>query len=153
MIDYHKLLAFFDEYILHYTELLRFENDKLKMIVADNIKELEKSIGKEQALIMKTNSYENKRFELIGVQNQKKTFKEIIEEAPYEFQPRLNDRYNSLTNLVYQIKKINQNAQEIVAQRLTLIEEVKNGSVNSTYNKNGGKKNVGQGSMTLNKDI
>ena len=153
MLDHQKMLDFFQEYISHYRELLRFENDKLQMIFDDDIEALNKSISKEQALIMKTNAFESKRIEILGIGNEKKTYKQIISEAPYEFQPRLNENYNELSKLIFQIKKINENAQEIVSQRLDIIQNVNSGLSVDTYNNKGNKKHHTQGATTLNKDI
>ena len=153
MLDYPKLLTFLDDYISHYMELLKFENNKLEMIITDNIKELNNAIGKEQALIMKTNSFEKKRFALLGNENKDKKFKEIIDETPYEFRPRLNQRYEKLSKLILEIKKINENTQEIVSQRLALINVTNKENTSDTYTKKGAKNHLGQGSATLNKDI
>ena len=153
MIDYQKLLTFLEEYTLHYREVLTFETFKLELIVSDDIEGLNNSLSKEQALIMKTNSLENKRLELIGRENEKKTLKEIIADAPFEFQPRLQSKYEDLSKIIFQIKKINDNAQEIVSTRLSVLENIKNGTPSNTYTKKGGKKNFSESTSTLNKDI
>ena len=78
MPDYNKIIAFFDEYIAHYREFLQFEYLKMDMLNHNQIEQLSASLSKEQAFIMKTNSYETKRLKLLeGVKGS--TFAEIAE--------------------------------------------------------------------------
>lgn len=151
MLDYQKLIHFFDEYISHYHTLLKFESEKLRLIAADNIEELNQSIGREQAFIMKTNAFETRRLELLGAENKGKDFRKIVEEAPAEFKGALDTRYRDLSKVVFQIKKINANTQEIVSKRLENFDAAL-GSV-PTYDKSGTKSHAGREPMTLNKDI
>ena len=78
MPDYKKIIAFFDEYIRHYKAFLQFEYLKMDMINHNQIEKLSDSLSTEQALIMKTNSLENKRAKLLeGLEG--KSFAEIAE--------------------------------------------------------------------------
>lgn len=151
MLDYHMLLSFMNEYISHYRDLLRFETAKLQLIFKDDIEGLDKSLSKEQALIMKTNSLEAKRFELLRGGHEKETFRELIDGAPPEYKNELSDQYKELCNLIFQIKKINDNAHEIVRKRLSVMENAENSSTD-TYNKTGKKQRIDE-KVTLNKGI
>lgn len=153
MLDYQKLLEFLDEYIAHYRELLKFETNKLQMIASDNIDALNKSISKEQAFIMKTNALETKRFVVMTADNKNKSFNEIIAESPKEIKAVLETKHKELSKIIFQIKKVNDNAQEIVSKRLAIISNVNKEVSSDTYTKKGAINHQTQSTMTLNKDI
>ena len=119
--DYFKLVRFFYEYIVHYKELLDFEYSKLDMINNDKIEELSRSLSKEQALIMKSNSMEKKRIEILG-EDKDLTFKEIIEKAPISCKKRLEGQYEELSACVMKIKELNDLANVIITGRLKRVE-------------------------------
>ena len=121
MPDYNKIVAFFDEYIIHYKDFLSFEYSKLDMINKGEIEKLSNALSTEQALIMKTNSYETKRIKLLeGTVGS--SFAEIAENAPAEYRSRLSDQHRELSELVFKIKEINDNANIIVSERLKKIQ-------------------------------
>ena len=121
MPDYNKIVAFFDEYVDHYRDFLRFEYSKADMINKGEIEKLSKALSTEQALIMKTNSYETKRLKLLdGVSGT--TFAEIAENAPEEYRQRLSDQHRELSELVFKIKELNDMANIIVSERLRKIQ-------------------------------
>ena len=119
--DYFKLVRFFNEYIVHYKELLDFEYSKLDMINNDKIEELSRSLSKEQALIMKSNSMEKKRIEILG-EDKDLTFKEIIEKAPISCKKRLEGQYEELSACIMKIKELNDLANVIITGRLKRVE-------------------------------
>lgn len=121
--DYFKLVRFFNEYIVHYKELLDFEYSKLDMINNDKIEELSRSLSKEQALIMKSNSMEKKRIEILG-EDKDLTFKEIIEKAPISCKKRLEGQYEELSACVMKIKELNDLANVIITGRLKRVERM-----------------------------
>ena len=121
MPDYNKIIAFFDEYITHYREFLQFEYLKLDMLNHNQIEKLSASLSKEQAFIMKTNSYETKRVKLLeGVTGS--TFAEIAENAPEEFRGRLTTQHKELSEIIFRIKELNDAANITVTERLKKIE-------------------------------
>lgn len=122
MSDYKKIVAFFDDYIAHYREFLRFEYQKLDMINKGQIEKLSDSLSIEQALIMKTNSMENKREKLLA-DAEGKTFGELAEGAPEEFSRRLDEQHKELSALIFKIKEINDTANVIVSERLKKIQK------------------------------
>ena len=121
MPDYKKIIAFFDEYITHYKEFLQFEYLKLDMINHNQIEKLSKSLSTEQALIMKTNSYETKRVKLLeGTAGS--TFAEIAANAPEEYRTRLSEQHKELSEIVFRIKELNDSANITVTERLKKIQ-------------------------------
>lgn len=122
MPDYRKIIAFFDEYIAHFREFLKFEYKKADMINKDEIEKLSSSLAAEQALIMKTNSLEGKRIKVLGGA-QGKSFGELIKEAPPEFAEKLSEQHKELSELIFKIKEINDTANIIVSKRLKIIQQ------------------------------
>ncbi len=121
MPDYNKIIAFFDEYIAHYKEFLQFEYLKLDMINHNQIEKLSMSLSTEQALIMKTNSYETKRIALLeGTVGS--TFAEIAANAPEEYRERLGAQHKELSDIVFRIKELNDSAKITVTERLKKIQ-------------------------------
>lgn len=121
MPDYNKIIVFFDEYIAHYRDFLRFEYKKLDMINKDEIERLSDSLSTEQALIMKTNSLEGKREKLLS-DAKGTTFAELAENAPEEFRGRLTEQHEELSGLIFKIKELNDTANIIVSERLKKIQ-------------------------------
>lgn len=121
MPDYNKIIAFFDEYIAHYREFLQFEYLKLDMLNHNQIEQLSSSLSKEQAFIMKTNSYETKRLKVLeGTTGS--TFAEIAENAPEEFRDKLTAQHKELSEIVFRIKELNDSANITVNERLKKIQ-------------------------------
>ena len=121
MPDYEKIIMFFDEYVAHYKTFLKFEYAKADMINKGAVEQLSDSLTTEQALIMKTNAMEARRLKLVeGCGN---TFKELIDGAPEEYKEKLRSQHEKLSELIYEIKEINDCAGEIVSERLRKIQK------------------------------
>lgn len=121
MPDYKKIIAFFDEYIAHYKSFLKFEYAKADMINKGAVAQLSDSLTVEQALIMKTNTFEARRLKLVeGCGN---TFDELIDGAPAEHKERLRSQHKELSDMIYKIKELNDNAGVIVSERLKKIQQ------------------------------
>lgn len=153
MPDYNKIIDFFDECIEHYKELLSFENKKLEYITSNNVDELSNGLGREQALIMKGNSLETKRVEILkkqGVSDIK--FKELIESAPDEFSGKLNARYLELLKYINEVKRINGYSLNMVEEKLNYIEE-RISQNNSTYDMSGEKKHAVSSGSAISKNV
>lgn len=122
MPDYNKIVAFFDEYIVHYREFLKFEYSKLDMINKGEIERLSNALSSEQAFIMKTNSYEAKRVKLLdGMEDI--SFEQLAENAPPEYHDRLSDQHRELSRLVFKIKELNDTANIVISGRLKRIQK------------------------------
>ena len=122
MPDYNKIVAFFDEYIVHYKEFLNFEYSKLDMINKGEIEKLSNALSSEQALIMKTNSYESKRLKLLEGMSDT-SFEQLAKTAPKEFQERLSDQHMEMSRLVFKIKELNDMANIVISERLKKIQK------------------------------
>lgn len=136
MLDYQKFLDFCEECNAHYKQLLDFEYKKMKMIHEDDIENLGRALPIEQALVMKSNSLEMKRAKILGEENANKTFKEIVNEAPFLYKRRLDNKHKELCQLLETIKELNDNASIIVNERLKRYQS-RRGELD-TYNGRGG---------------
>lgn len=121
MPDYKKIIAFFDEYIAHYKSFLKFEYAKADMINKGAIAQLSDSLTTEQALIMKTNTFEARRLKL--VEGCGDSFGELIDGAPAEHKEKLKSQHKELSEIIYKIKELNDNAGAIVTERLKRIQQ------------------------------
>ncbi|MFA5658451.1 MAG: flagellar export chaperone FlgN [Oscillospiraceae bacterium] len=154
MTNYNTVLDFFDLCIEHYSELLSFENEKLRLISAENARELGNRLSKEQALIMKGNALEAKRIELMkkeGLEGLR--FDAIIENAPDEYNTALSRRRDELTKYINEIKRINGHAMVSVREKLERIEKVKAGMSTDIYDGKGEKKHSASASSSLSKNV
>ena len=121
MPDYKKIIMFFDEYIAHYKSFLKFEYAKADMINKGAVAQLSDSLTTEQALIMKTNTFEARRLKLVeGCGN---TFAELIDGAPEEHKDKLRSQHEELSEIIYKIKELNDAAGSIVSERLKQIQK------------------------------
>ena len=152
MLDYEQLVEFINEYNAHYRELLSFETEKFRLVATDDVEALNKSLSREQALIMKSGVFEKRRFEILS-EDKDKTFPEIIEGSPAKYKGQLSSGYNELKKLVFRIKEINDDAREIISKRLSILEGASGGGGFVSSYDNGGNKLRSEKTNTLNKDV
>ncbi|MCL2053903.1 MAG: flagellar protein FlgN [Oscillospiraceae bacterium] len=122
MLDFAKITVFFDEYTAHYKDFLDFEYKKADMITKNEIEELSKALSTEQALIMKTNSYEGRRAKLLGGDSEL-TFERLVEKAPEHYKNKLEASHKEMSEMIFKIKEINDRIGVIVAARLKQIQK------------------------------
>lgn len=143
MTDYKTVIAFFDEYICHYKNLLSFENDKISLLATDKIELLNKSLANEQALCMKGESFEQRRLKMMKSQGiEGLTFSKIIDNAPDEYKRKLTDQFSDLSRYIVQVKKLNQQAMSVVNGKLSAIAKRAEAVQGETYDEHGEKNNA-----------
>ncbi len=132
-----------------YRELTVFLMKKHTKILADDLEWLTDSLNDEQAFLMKSRSLEEKRLELfrgLGIEDRK--LKELVDEAPEYYKPKMSMLYNQLTELVENIKELNAQTTEVVKRKLDNQKEfvVRAGILEKpeTYDKNASKVAGGQ---------
>ncbi len=132
-----------------YRELTVFLMKKHTKILADDLEWLTDSLNDEQAFLMKSRSLEDKRMELfrgLGIGDRK--LKELVDEAPDDYKPKMSMLYNQLTELVDNITELNAQTTEVVKRKLDNQKEfvVRAGILEKpeTYNKNASKVAGGQ---------
>lgn len=132
-----------------YRELTVFLMKKHTKILADDLDWLTNSLNDEQAFLMKSRSLEEKRLELFrGLGIEDKKLRDLAEEAPEEYRPKMNMLGRQLTELVDNITELNAQTAEVVKRKLDNQKEfvVKAGILEKpeTYNKNASKVTGGQ---------
>ncbi len=154
MADYKILIEFFTECVAHYKELLGFENEKLSLLIANNVVKLNEILTKEQAYIMRGEALEAKRIKLLkeqGLENQK--FKELIDNAPDKYKGTLRDLNESLSKYVNEVKRVNTNAMERASQNLKSLNKRTTEPQTSTYDSSGGKNRTQDFGSLLSKNV
>ena len=127
-----------------YRELTVFLMKKHTKILADDLEWLTDSLNDEQAFLMKSRSLEEKRIELFkGLGIDDKKLKDLVDEAPDDYRPKMSMLYNQLTELVDNITELNAQTTEVVKRKLDNQKEfvVRAGIIEKpeTYNKNASK--------------
>jgi hypothetical protein len=119
MLNWDNAISFFDEMNDHLDDFLKFEMKKARLLNERKIEELSASIAVEQAHIMKTNAFEQKRMKMFGAD---KDFKAIINEAPEEYKGKLQTQYDIMREIIMNIKELNDITAITVAERLKKIQ-------------------------------
>lgn len=137
-----------------YRELTVFLMKKHTKILADDLDWLTNSLNDEQAYLMKSRSLEDKRLELFkGLGISDKKLKELIEEAPEDYRPKMNMLYKQLDELIDNIRELNSQTTEIVKRKLDNQKEfvARAGILEKpeTYNRNASKVAGGQSSAQV----
>lgn len=132
-----------------YRELTVFLMKKHTKILEDDLEWLTDSLNDEQAFLMKSRSLEEKRLELFnGLGIGDKKLKELVEEAPDDYRPKMSMLYSQLTELVNNITELNAQTTEVVKRKLDNQKEfvVRAGILEKpeTYDKNASKVAGGQ---------
>jgi RNase H-fold protein (predicted Holliday junction resolvase) len=119
MIKWDNAIPFFTEYNKHLDEFLQYEMKKARLLNERKIEELSASLAVEQAYIMKTNNFEQRRMQTFGSD---KDFKGIIAAAPKEYQGGLTEQYNIMREIIMNIKELSDLTAVTVAERLKKIQ-------------------------------
>lgn len=132
-----------------YRELTVFLMKKHTKILEDDLEWLTDSLNDEQAFLMKSRSLEEKRLELFeGLGIGDKKLKELVDEAPDDYKPKMSMLYSQLTELVNNITELNAQTTEVVKRKLDNQKEfvVRAGILEKpeTYDKNASKVAGGQ---------
>lgn len=132
-----------------YRELTIFLMKKHTKILADDLEWLTDSLNDEQAFLMKSRSLEEKRMELFrGLGIEDKRLKDLVNEAPDDYRPKMSMLYDQLTDLVNNITELNAQTTEVVKRKLDNQKEfvARAGILEKpeTYNKNASKVAGGQ---------
>lgn len=141
-----------------YRELTIFLMKKHTKILADDINWLTDSLNDEQAYIMKSRSLEEKRLALFrGLGIAEKRLDELSGEAPEDYRPKIKMLSEQLSELVGNIKELNEQTTEIVKRKLDNQKEfVKRAGIlekPEIYDKNAAKVQSGQSSAQVIRQI
>ena len=132
-----------------YRDVNIFLLKKHAKVLEDDLEWLSESLNKEQAILMKSRSLEEKRnalFKGLGIED--KNLSELAEDVPEEYKPKVRMLANQLTEIVRDITRLNTETTEIIKSKLDNQKELaaRTGLVNKpeTYNRNAAKIQSGQ---------
>lgn len=139
-----------EKHIALYTELKKFELEKMKDIAENHYEKLDDYVKAEEAYVLRARGMEvtrEKFFEQVGIPGRK--MREIIAELPDEYKDKGNQLYDTLSGLVIDVSCINRKCMfmsEIRMHRLqnniAHLEEMKKAAKNknpqASPKKNGG---------------
>lgn len=114
-----EVVSFMEAYNELYKEYLVFLNNKMSKVLADDLLWLSESLGSEQAIIMKCQSFEQKRLDLfksLGLRDYTVTM--LVEEAPDEIKSKLKLECKSFNDYINQVQKLNEDIVETVEKKL-----------------------------------
>jgi hypothetical protein len=120
LIDLNEAVSFFEEMNTHLDNFLHFEMKKARLLNERKIEELSAALATEQAHIMKTNAFEQKRVTLFGSDID---FKGIIEAAPDKHKTGLTKQYDIMREIIMNIKEINDVTAITITERLKKIQK------------------------------
>lgn len=146
------IIDFMSDYIEYYRELLDFEKKKLTLVTQDDIDGLIASISTEQALVMQSESLENKRLKLfdeLGIAGM--TYRNIAQNSPDEFKTKIEEDAKVFSALVLEVQKLNKGIETIISEKFKLMG--KNSDKEITAYTGKGKKISNTGNSSIIKDI
>jgi len=125
MIDYQKLIHFFDEYTNFYESMVNEENNKFKILLTNDLKSIEENILVQQVNAKRMENMENRRIALFeSMQLGQYSFRQIIEKIE-EDKTSLLAYYKRIDHAIQQIKYMNQKSMELIRLNLKMVETKK----------------------------
>lgn len=124
MIDYEKLIHFFDEYTCFYESMVNEENNKLKILLSNDLKLIEENILVQQVNAKRMENMENRRITLFdSMKLGQYSFRQIIDLM--EDKTVLQAYYTRIDHAIQQIKYMNQKSMELIRLNLKTVETKK----------------------------
>lgn len=124
MIDHQKLIHFFDEYTSFYESMVNEENNKLKILLSNDLKSIEENILVQQVNAKRMENMENRRIALFeSMKLSQYSFRQIIELM--EDKTVLQAYYKRIDHAIQQIKYMNQKSMELIRLNLKTVETKK----------------------------
>ncbi len=124
MIDHQKLVHFFDEYTSFYESMVNEENNKLKILLSNDLKSIEENILVQQVNAKRMENIENRRIALFeSMKLGQYSFRQIIDLV--EDKTILQAYYSRIDYAIQQIKYMNQKSMELIRFNLKTVETKK----------------------------
>lgn len=124
MIDHQKLVHFFDEYTSFYESMVNEENNKLKILLSNDLKSIEENILVQQVNAKRMENMENRRIALFdSMKLGQYSFRQIIDLM--EDKTVLQTYYTRINHAIQQIKYMNQKSMELIRLNLKTVETKK----------------------------
>lgn len=120
-----KLGKLLDQIVGTQESLLRLETEKTEILLHGGVAELDAMMAKEQPLIMSASALEKRRIELLSDMGAEgETLRAFAERFDEDGAYGLKERYNRLSELLAQLKKVNAYNQVILKARIQTIEKL-----------------------------
>ncbi|MDR0197150.1 MAG: flagellar protein FlgN [Oscillospiraceae bacterium] len=119
-----EIADFLGAYNGHFTEMCSFLAEKQNKVLADDLVWLHDSLNEEQRLVMRGNSIEGKRVEMLerlGFGGY--TSSKLIEEAPEEYKGRLRLECVNVEHSIDRIKALNADILEAIEKKMAAAED------------------------------
>lgn len=129
-MDKKAAKEFFDlmkSHVALYTEMKRVETEKMADIAGNHFEKLDDYVKKEEALLLKSRGLELSRSRFFKKYNLTDTrMNGVIAVLPEEMRPEGEQFYKALSELVFDIKRINERCESMSELRLHRIENAVN---------------------------
>jgi flagellar biosynthesis/type III secretory pathway chaperone len=125
MNDIENLCLLLDKQIALQKKLFDLENQKSEILIKGKIDQLDNLVNLEQPFIMSTSNIEKQRDSLqrkMGLEGV--TLRQIVKEYSNSADNALENKFNELTDIVLNLKKVNRTNQKILNSRLEVVEFV-----------------------------
>lgn len=122
-----QYIVFMEDYCRVYKDFSALEQEKLNLYLSKHYFDLDEFVKREQVMVLKTQGLEQRRERLHNeLQTSAKTLRELIELIEEDvLQQRLRNVYQELSGYVQLIKANNERCQEIVKEKLELLDKSK----------------------------
>ncbi|WP_313341629.1 flagellar protein FlgN [Sedimentibacter sp.] len=138
-----------------YKSFLELEYKKYDAVIKNDIELLDDIVSKEQVHYMKMRGLDQKREKLVDAMGCKgMTLKEIIKTDKIQDNNELTEKYNELSEIIFEVKKINSLCKTLIEVRMHKIDDalVQLGEKDNTYSNTENKNNNGK-SLIFSKKI
>ncbi|MDF2567472.1 MAG: flagellar protein FlgN [Oscillospiraceae bacterium] len=127
MVEYSKqLLEVLNEQLDVCKKYLDIQNKKTEIIVIGDIQKLDLVVREEQSFVMRMESFEKKRTQLLancGLETL--TISEIIRDyVEEESKQDYTTTFDDLSDIIHKLNKVNDLNQRLLKQRLTVVDAV-----------------------------
>lgn len=137
-----------------YKEFITLESIKMENISQNKYKTLDEYVKKEEALLLEARGLEKKRENILIKYNlQDKKMNEIIFLFNEPYLNQIEKKFNELSNIIIDLKHINQNCNSMTQIRLHKINETLNKLKNEKLRDNSPIKVIGKKSEKLSQKV
>lgn len=133
-----------------YKSFLELEYEKYDAVIKNDIDALDDIVSKEQVYYMKMRGVDQRREKLVETMGCKGlTLKEIIAADIIKNNDELTEKYNELSEIIQEVKKINSLCKTLIEVRMHKIDDalVQLGEKDKTYSNAENKNNSGKSLM------
>ncbi|MFU0831621.1 MAG: Flagellar export chaperone FlgN [Oscillospiraceae bacterium] len=114
-----RLISYFTKLLEFYRKFKKLEQEKREYLIQNKLDRLDECIKREQAFVLRARGLERERIDLLQkVQYPNAKFRELIPEFPSSSRDQAQHLYDSLSSVLTDMQKINQESQRLTEQKL-----------------------------------